>query len=136
MLVSIAAALLLGLLLGQPEPALAWRLPSSPVNPFAAATGPRGAPWVSGPRRQDLPLLLPQAAVYSSSPPLEPVDGQDVPLGPVATPAGYKFEKYDGEQISKLAVRQWWRVLARLNGVGPALLSWYAMVRSDEVRSS
>ncbi len=128
MLVSIAAVLLLGLLLGRPEPALAWRLPS---------TGPRGAPWVSGPRRQGLPLLLPlQAAVYSSSPPLEPVDGQDVPLGPVATPAGYKFEKYDGEQISKLAVRQWWRVLARLNGVGPALLSWYAMVRSDEVRSS
>lgn len=112
----LAAVLLLLLLAAESG---AWRLP--------VLVRPRGSPL--------------QAAVYSSSgrPPLIDADGgigdgSSVPLGPVATPPGYKFIPYDGEAISRLAVQQWWRVLARLNEVGLPILRWYSLVRSDEVR--
>lgn len=119
----LLAVLLLLLLLA--DSALAWRVPvSAPSPPAAQARHPRG----SSPG----PL---QAAVYSTPSGLPPSDGSSVPLGPVATPSGYKFVPYDGEEISKLAVRQWWRVLARLSEVALPITNWYALVRSDEVRS-
>lgn len=112
MLLLVAALLAL-------SPARAWRLPSP-----SSIVGSR--------RAQSQPL---PAALYSSPPPVERTDGDDGSGGKplVAAPAGYKFVKYDGEALSRLATQQWWRVLARLNEVGLPILSWYAAVRSDEV---
>lgn len=41
--------------------------------------------------------------------------------------------RYDGAAISKLALREWWRVLARLRDVGLPILSWLTLVNVDEM---
>lgn len=99
---------------------VAWRLP---------------APSRSMVRRRTFQSKSLPAALYSAPPPVE-LDGDGKGAKPlVAAPAGYKFVKYDGQALSRLATQQWWRVLARLNEVGLPILNWYALVRSDEVRS-
>lgn len=100
---------------------VAWRLPSPSRRMMVGRRTPQS---------QSLP-----AALYSAPPPVE-LDGDGKGAKPlVAAPAGYKFVKYDGEALSRLATQQWWRVVARLNEVGLPILNWYALVRSDEVRS-
>ena len=48
-------------------------------------------------------------------------------------PPSYQFIQYDGAAISKLAVREWWRVLARFWDVGLPILSWLTLVNFDEM---
>lgn len=48
-------------------------------------------------------------------------------------PTNYQFIQYDGDAISKLAVREWWRVLARFRDVGLPILSWLTLVNFDEM---
>lgn len=128
-LLLLVAALLLA---PQSAPVVeAWRLPSPSLNERAVRR-----------RLQPLP-----GAVYSSPPPtsssgrppIEPAEGSSdgsVPLSRVVTPSGYKFKKYDGEAMSKLATQQPWRVVARLSEVALPILRWYALVRSDEVSTN
>lgn len=41
-------------------------------------------------------------------------------------------DKYDGNQLVKKMMKEWWRIPQRLGTLGSPLFSWYALVRWDQ----